>query len=103
MTPGDFSPEVVWQGDELIVTAFGSSLCQPVAQSAEAVDSHTVVVSFESRPKGVACTDDFARHRTMIPAPTGGIDLSGDVYATFAVDGAARQLIPVQLSHPSFS
>ncbi|MEJ7741464.1 MAG: hypothetical protein WKF73_02275 [Nocardioidaceae bacterium] len=41
--------------------------------------------------------------RSRIPAPTGGIDLAGDVYAVFALAGAPRQLIPVHLVHPSFS
>lgn len=103
MTPGDFTPEVVWHGSELIVTAFGSRQCQPVPRSAAAADSHTVVVTFESRPKGVACTDDFAPHVSRLPAPAGGIDLNSDVYAAFDLAGAPQQLIPVQLDHPTFS
>jgi hypothetical protein len=102
-SPGAFEAQVVWQRDELVVTAFGSSLCQPVARSAVAVDEHTVVVVFAARADDVACTDDFAPHRSRVAAPAGGIDLSGDVYAAFNLDGAARQLVPIQLRHPRFS
>ncbi len=96
---GDFAPEVVWRKDELIVTAFGSSSCPPVAQGAVVVDSRTVAISFEGPPKQ-ACTDDFAPHDSRIPAPSGDIDVESDVYATFDLEVAARQLIPVQLVHP---
>lgn len=100
--PGDFTAQVVWQGDQLVVTAFGSSLCRPVARSVAAVDAHTLLVTFDIRPANVGCTDDFAPHRSRLPAPNGGIDLESDVYAAFNLDGAARQLIPVQLRHPAF-
>lgn len=98
--PGDeFTPSVVWRQDELIVTAFGSSSCPPVARGAVVVDPHTVAISFEAPPKQ-ACTDDFAPHDSRIPAPSGDIDVASDVYATFDLDVAARQMIPVQLVHP---
>ncbi|MGI8434179.1 MAG: hypothetical protein ACR2LE_05505 [Nocardioidaceae bacterium] len=57
---------------------------------------------FVSRADDVACTDDFAPHRSRILAPSGGIDFDHDVYAAFDLDGAARQLIPVRLRHPAF-
>jgi hypothetical protein len=101
--PGQFSPEVVWRGDTLLVTAFGSSTCRPVATDAVTADQHTIVVVFadpSSRP-GQACTDDYAPHLSRIPAPTGAVDFTDDVYAMFELEGAPRQLIPVQLDHPT--
>ncbi len=50
---------------------------------------------------GQACTDDYAPHRTRIPAPAGDIDLGSDVYATFELAGAPLQRIPVELFHPT--
>jgi len=99
VTPGDFAPSVVWKKDMLIVTAFGSSTCRPVADEAAAADQDTVVVSFVERPAGIACTDDYGPTTSRIAAPL-GIDLSGDVFATFELEGAPRQLIPVELLNP---
>lgn len=98
--PGAFAPSVVWKRDVLVVTAFGSGTCQPIAKAAAGVDRHTVVVSFVDRPADVACTDDYAPRRSRIAAPTGDIDVSSDVYATFDLEGAPRQLIPVRLVNP---
>ena len=103
--PGQFSPEVVWRGDTLLVTAFGSSTCRPVATDAVTADQHTIVVVFadpSSRP-GQACTDDYGPHLSRIPAPTGAVDFTDDVYATFELEGAPHRLIPVQLDHPTLS
>jgi hypothetical protein len=102
-SPGQFSAQVIWQGDSLVVTAFGSSMCRPEARSAVAAGKHIIVVNFVPRARNVACTDDFAPHRSRLSAPSGGIDLNGAVYAAFNLDGAAHQLIPVQLRHPQFS
>lgn len=98
---GQFSPEVVWRGDTLIVTAFGSSLCQPVAKDAAAGDTQTVVVTFnDPTAQGQACTDDYAPNRSKIPAPDGGIDVTDRVYAVFELPGAPLQRVQVQLLHP---
>jgi hypothetical protein len=102
-TPGDRTPQVVWRGDRLEVTTFGSRLCQPVARSSAAADEHTVIVTFQQRADEVPCTDVFAPNRSRIAAPTGGIDLGGQVYATLDLAGAARQRVRVKLHHPSFS
>lgn len=101
--PGEFAPEVVWKGDQLIVTAFGSGTCKPVATEAVVSDTHTVLVRFDEpgANPGQACTDDYAPNRSRIPAPTGDIDLASDVYAVFELAGASRQLIPVQLVSPN--
>ncbi len=84
----------------LIVTAFGSSGCRPIAEEAVIADRHTLVVSFVERPEGIACTDDYAPSRSRIDAPTGDIDVSRDVYARFELEGAPQQLIPVELLSP---
>lgn len=98
--PGDFAPKVVWKHDTLIVTAFGSSTCRPVADEAVAYDEHTLVVRFGGPPDGVACTDDYGPTRSRIPAPTDGIDLDSKVYAAFELEGTPPGLIPVRLIHP---
>jgi len=100
VTPGDFAPSVVWKGDMLIVTAYGSSMCPPMADEAIAIDRHTIVVSFDKRSANIACTDDYGPSISRIDAPSGDIDVSRDVFATFGLGGAPRQLIPVRLVHP---
>ncbi|MGI8887652.1 MAG: hypothetical protein ACR2GB_01570 [Nocardioidaceae bacterium] len=98
--PGDFAPEVIWQRDQLIVTAFGSSTCRPTADEAVVADSHTIVVRFGERSKDQLCTDDYGPTRSRIPAPAGDIDLDSDVFATFELEGTPSQLIPVELVNP---
>ncbi len=98
--PGDFAPEVVWRHDRLIVTAYGSSTCRPVADAAAVSGQHTIVVTFGSPPNGVACTDDYGPTRSRIPAPSGDIDLDSKVYAAFDLEGTPPQPIPVQLVNP---
>lgn len=98
--PGDFTPKVVWKQDMLLVTAFGSSTCRPVADEAVAADQHTIVVTFRHPAAGVACTDDYGPTRSRIPAPAGDIALDSDVYAAFDLEGTAPRLIPVRLVNP---
>ncbi len=86
----------------LVLTAFGSSMCPPVANSADVADSHTIVVRFDP-PGEQACTDDFGPSRSRISAPSGDIDLDSEVFAYFDLEGAPLQLIPVQLVHPVVS
>ncbi len=100
VAPGDFAPEVVWKQDMLIVTAYGSSTCRPVAEEAVAMDEQTILLTFGDRPDNVACTDDYGPTRSRVPAPSGAVDLNGDVYATFDLEGTPQQLIPVQLIDP---
>ncbi len=99
---GQSLPSVVWKGDMLLVTTFGSSLCQPVAESAAVVDLHTLVLRFGDPPdrRGIPCTDHFVPSLSRIPAPSGDVDLNADVYATFDVEGAPRKPILVELVHP---
>lgn len=98
--PGDWDGEVVWKHDMLIVTAFGSSICRPVPEEAVAADRHTILLIFGDWPDDVACTDDFAPTRSRIPAPSGDIDLNGDVYALFDLETARSQRMPVELVNP---
>lgn len=97
---GDFAPRVVWVRDELIVTAFGSSTCRPVADEAVVADQHNVVVRFGDWSKDQLCTDDYGPTRSRIPAPVGDIDLDSEVFATFDLEGSPPQLVPVQLVNP---
>ncbi len=71
-----------------------------VEDEAVAIDRHTIVVSFDMRSANIACTDDYGPSISRIDAPTGDIDLDSDVFATFGLSGAPRQLIPVRLVHP---
>ena len=98
--PGDWGGEVVWKHDMLIVTAYGSSTCRPVAEEAVAADRHTILLVFGDWPDDVACTDDYGPTRSRIPAPGGDIDLTGDVYAMFDLETAPGQRIPVEMVNP---
>lgn len=98
--PGDeFAPTVVWTQDELMVTAYGSSTCRPVATGAAVVEPQMLLISFQGPPEQ-ACTDDYAPHLSRLPAPAGDVDLQRRVYAVFDLEGAQRRLIEVSLVHP---
>lgn len=98
--PGDWDGEVVWKHDMLIVTAFGSSTCRPVPEEAVAADRHTVLLIFGDFPDQAACTDDYGPTRSRVPAPSGDIDLNGDVYAMFSLETSRGQRLPVELVNP---
>ncbi len=100
VVPDGFAPRVVWKGDMLIVTAFGSSTCPPLAQVATVVDRQTIRVAFGGTERGVPCTDDFGPSRSRVAAPSGGIDLEDDVHALFETGGSPRKPIPVRLVDP---
>ena len=98
--PGEeFAPTVEWKEDELLVTAFGSSTCRPVATGAAVVESQLLLISFQDPPEQ-ACTDDYAPHLTRLPAPSGDVDLQRRVYAVFDLEGAQRRLVEVSLVNP---
>lgn len=98
--PSDpFSPTVVWKGSTLIVTAFGSSSCPPVATGATVVKEQLLLISFRA-PSEQACTDDYAASVSRIAAPEGDIDVQRKVSAVYDLEGAPRWLVDVRLSRP---
>ena len=94
-----FSPSVLWEGDALIVTAFGSSSCPPVATGATVADDQLLLISFADPPEQ-ACTDDYAPSVSRIAAPEEDIDVQGEVSAVYDLVGAERWLIDVRLRSP---
>lgn len=99
--PGDeFAPTVVWKHDELIVTAYGSGTCRPVATGAAVVEPQMLLISFQDPPEQ-ACTDDYAPHQSRLPAPAGDVDLQRRVHAVLNLEGAPQWLIKVQLMRPT--
>ena len=90
-----FSPSVVWEGDTLIVTAFGSSSCPPVATGATVAGDQLLLISFADPPEQ-ACTDDYAPSVSRIAAPEGDIDVQREVGAVYDLVGAERWLIDVR-------
>ena len=94
-----FAPTVVWKGDTLIVKAFGSSSCPPVATGAAVVEPQVVLISFEDPPEQ-ACTDDYGASVSRIAAPEGDIDVQRKVSAMYDLVGAERWLIGVRMQRP---
>lgn len=100
--PGDFEPSVVWKGNRLRVTAFGSSSCPPVASAARVVSAHSIAIRFEP-VAGVPCTDDYGAQVSRIAAPVGAEDLSRRVVATLELVGAPAERVRVTFAAPSAS
>ncbi len=101
--PGDpFSPTVVWKGSILIVTAFGSSSCPPLAAHATVIAEQLLLIDFTDPPEQ-ACTDDYAASVSRIPAPEGEVEVQREISAVYDLEGAQRSLIAVRLIRPEQS
>ncbi len=80
-------PKVVWKGATLVVTAFGSSSCPPVASQASATSAHRLRIILQQPPDDQPCTDDYGPHRSRVASPSSGIDLGSPVTARLVQDG----------------
>jgi hypothetical protein len=99
--PGDpFAPTVVWKRDELVVTAYGSSSCPPVATGAGILGPQLLRITFQE-PPAQECTADYAPRLSRIAAPTQHLDLDRKVDAVFDLEGLQRLAIRVRLVDPA--
>lgn len=95
--PGDpFAPTVVWKRDRLVVTAYGSSSCPPVATGAGIIGPQLLRITFQGPPEQ-ECTADYAPQLSRIAAPTQQVDLDRKVYAVYDLQGLQRLAIRVRL------